>query len=156
MQIDFLKLPDTVAIIGSRSFEDDKVGSIVMLNEVYRFINRLDKGTQIVSGGAKGVDEWGARAAAFYQMPLAIIFWPRKELPSPQRFFARNAEIVKHIREHTGVVVAFADVGNYRGTRNTLNTANKQGVPTLILFYTRSGQYVSKECNKEFEQYVRP
>src|SRR5688500_1861529 len=110
MRVDFDQLPDCVAIVGSRSWAipiDDI--SLIMLMHVKRFVTQLREGTEVVSGGAEGIDQWAVRHAEGRGLPIKEYF-PDRDILGFSKFFIRNSEIVEHVRERHGVVVAFKDI----------------------------------------------
>ena len=107
-----------VAIVGSRDFPDRKM--------VEDFVWQLPFDTVVVSGGARGVDDWAARAAFNRGLKTHIINaeWDKY---GKSAGFRRNELIVAAAQ----VVVAFWD-GKSRGTANTIELARKAGKPVDI------------------------
>ena len=83
--------------------------------------------TEIVSGGAKGIDEAAARFAQAHGLKLTEF------LPDYERF-GRVAPIVrnKQIAEYADAGLAFWD-GESRGTRSTIEFFNKENKPVRII-----------------------
>ena len=99
MGLNFELLPICVGIVGSRDFP--------RLDAVQAFVGRLKRPcTEVVSGGARGVDRAAVDAAKRLDLPWRE-YLPDDALPSPARFFARNTQIVEHVRKHDGLLVAF-------------------------------------------------
>lgn len=76
----------------------------------------------IVSGGAEGVDSYAQEFAKSIGCQM-VIYYPRQDMPVPQRYFERNELIAKSAE----ILIAF-DKGNNTsgsGTLNTINTAKK-------------------------------
>ncbi len=93
-----------VAIIGSRSLTEDNIGEYIPVQT-----------TEIISGGAKGIDACAEKYATENGIKLTLF------LPQYQKYgrFAplkRNIEII----ENADLVIAFWD-GKSRGTKETLN-----------------------------------
>lgn len=112
-----------VAVIGSRH-----VGA-----DTYRMILRqLPKGcSQIISGGACGVDSLAKRAAAELGVKYVCI------RPRYQRY-GRSAPLVRNIDivENADCVLAFWD-GESKGTRHALGCCIKLGKPFKIFLINR-------------------
>lgn len=106
------------AVIGSRTFLDYET-----LKEV------LDKHyiSQIVSGGAKGADNLGARYANENNIPL-IEFIPYWDKYGKRAGMMRNKDIIRA----SDVVIAFWD-NISPGTKNSLEYAKKLGKKTIIV-----------------------
>lgn len=135
--INFEALPKTLAIVGSRSFTNSKAASETMSKLIHRFVKSLPSETEIVSGGAAGIDDYAAKAAAKHRLPL-IEFLPDPEIPSPQRYFQRNRDMVDYVKRRGGAVIAFVDEGSMRGTQMTVTYARRQNVPRLLLRFGRT------------------
>jgi len=137
-KIDFNQLPPVIGIVGSRSFANDVTTTIRIRNRVGRFISQTHFGTQIVSGGAEGVDQWAVLAAKAHNRKIKE-FLPDSKLPSPTRYFTRNKKIVDYLYANGGMLVAFKDTESCSGTMNTVRAAKKLGVPVLELNFTPEG-----------------
>jgi hypothetical protein len=107
-----------IAIVGSRDYN--------WLSHVREYVRELPHGTIVVSGGAKGVDRTAEFAAKKRGLGV-LLFLPQWERYGKAAGFRRNEEIVRN----ADVVVAFWD-GKSRGTKNTIETARKLGVPLVI------------------------
>ncbi len=83
--------------------------------------------TEIVSGGAKGIDEAAAHFAKTHGLKLTEF------LPNYERF-GRGAPIVrnKEIAKYADAGLAFWD-GKSRGTRSTIELFNKENKPVRII-----------------------
>lgn len=102
-----------VAIVGSREYPN--------LQQVIDFVNSLPDGTEVVSGGARGVDITAQRAAEARGLPVRVFLprFQRENTPySPRHFFDRNTDIVVN----SDVVIAFP-WGKASGTRDTMEKA---------------------------------
>lgn len=112
----------TIAVIGSRCFEDYAFLSEKLLQlEI----------AKIVSGGARGADQLGARYAREQGIEL-LKFLPDYKKHGRGATHVRNRQIV----EASDMVVAFWD-GQSRGTKYTMDYAAKKGKPVLIEKYIR-------------------
>lgn len=107
-----------VAIVGSRGFP--------ALTQVSKYVHALSPGTEVVSGGAKGVDETAAKAALACGLTLTE-YLPEWDKYGKKAGFIRNGLIVGDADK----VVAFWD-GESRGTLNTIKKAVKAGKPVEI------------------------
>lgn len=139
MKLDFSQLPLTVGIIGSRDFPKCEI--------VERFVYRLQKDTLVVSGGARGVDSaaenaaWERHACGGVLQPPKV-YLPDKNLPIPARFFARNTQIVNHVKLDGGIMVAFmTDPARTGGTQDSLNKCDKYDVPYILFRMTKDGKW---------------
>lgn len=110
-----------IAIVGSR-----EPGNINFAKELEKRIN-IQSGDTIISGGAKGIDSLAAEYATAHGLALVEI---RPDYAKNGRgaTFIRNREIV----DNADMVVAFWN-GTSKGTRYTIDYANKKGVTTLII-----------------------
>jgi predicted Rossmann fold nucleotide-binding protein DprA/Smf involved in DNA uptake len=108
-----------VAIVGSRDYKD--------LDDVRKYVSSLPKGTMVISGGAKGVDTAAAIAARERGLEKKE-YLPQWHEYGKRAAFIRNTMIVKMSDE----VVAFWD-GKSKGTKMTIDIANKAGKPVRII-----------------------
>ncbi len=107
-----------VAIIGSRN-----LGVIGLENFLPENV------TEIVSGGARGVDTCAREYAQSHNIPL------KEFLPDYSRFgrsapLKRNLEIIAY----ADLVIAFWD-GASHGTKYVIDNCKKQGVPVRVFLY---------------------
>ena len=110
---------ERVAIVGSREFPDREL--------VTGFVRALPPGTIVVSGGARGVDQWAEDVAAAWGLETRIFRADWKAL-GRRAGSIRNAKIVAE----SDSLIAFWD-GRSRGTLNTILTARDRGIPVEIL-----------------------
>ena len=111
-----------IAVVGSRDITD------------YDWISRiLGKYTitEVISGGAKGVDSLAARYANEHNIKLTE-FLPDWEIHGKSAGFIRNKLIVDHA-EH---VIAFWNAKS-TGTKHSIDYAQKQNIP-LDIYLTKS------------------
>jgi hypothetical protein len=109
-----------VAVIGGRDFNDyDK------LKEVLGFFPI----SVVVSGGAIGADTLGEKYADENGISKEI-YVPQWDLFGKKAGFMRNTTIV----ENSDIVIAFWD-SKSRGTRDSIEKANKLRKSTFIIYY---------------------
>jgi hypothetical protein len=118
----------SVAIIGSRSFEDKAM--------LYEFLTpRIEKIKLIISGGARGADTLATMWAAEYGVPYLVFpaLWhdPKTGKLDKGAGFKRNW----HIIDSCDMVLAFYD-GVSRGTAHSLEAAKTLGKPVQIINFT--------------------
>lgn len=107
-----------IAIVGSRNFQNAEL--------VTSFVRSLPLETTIVSGGARGADQWAEQAAKLFGLQTQVFHadWDnlgRRAGP------IRNARIVAEADR----LVAFWN-GRSRGTLNTILSARAAGLPVEI------------------------
>lgn len=110
-----------IAIVGSR-----EPGNINFAKELEKRIN-IQSCDTIISGGAKGIDSLAAEYATANGLALVEIR-PNYAKNGRGATFIRNREIV----DNADMVVAFWN-GTSKGTKYTIDYANKKGVTTLII-----------------------
>lgn len=110
-----------IAIVGSR-----EPGNINFAKELEKRIN-IQSGDTIISGGAKGIDSLAAEYATAHGLALVEIR-PNYAKNGRGATFIRNREIV----DNADMVVVFWN-GTSKGTKYTIDYANKKGVTTLII-----------------------
>ena len=104
-----------VAIIGSRN---------LYVNDLQKFIP--SETTEIVSGGAKGIDTCAARYAASHNIKLTV-FLPEYNRYGKAAPLKRNLKII----EYADLVIAFWD-GKSKGTKFVINNCKKQNIKLMI------------------------
>ena len=104
-----------VAVIGSRSLRVDDLGKFLP-----------EDVTEIVSGGAKGVDTSAKEYAQAHGIPLTEF------LPDYRRY-GRGAPLRRNITiiEYADLVLAFWD-GKSRGTKYVIDQCRERGVPVIV------------------------
>ena len=104
-----------VAVIGSRSLRVDDLGKFLP-----------EDVTEIVSGGAKGVDTSAREYAQAHGIPLTEF------LPDYRRY-GRGAPLRRNITiiEYADLVLAFWD-GKSRGTKYVIDQCRERGVPEIV------------------------
>lgn len=102
-----------LAIVGSRDLKE--------LDRIYSFMASLPKDTEIVSGGARGVDEVAEICAKNLGLRITIF------KPEYDKYDGKVAPLVRNrqIVNYSDVIVAFWD-GVSRGTKYTLDYAIKR------------------------------
>lgn len=113
-----------VAVVGSRSIEYDK-----LQKEAYALLCRHIPAncTEIVSGGAMGIDRLAEIYARENHLPIKI-FLPDYEKYGKRAPIVRNNEIVRYSQ----YVLAIWD-GESHGTAYTVTTCIKDGVPVKVI-----------------------
>ena len=106
-----------VAIVGSRNVKDIVIGAYMP-----------DDVTEIVSGGAKGVDTLAKEYAEKYSIKYTE-FLPDYSAYGRAAPLRRNDEIIAYADE----ILAFWD-GKSRGTAYMINNAKKQGKPVSVVY----------------------
>jgi hypothetical protein len=128
------QFPSTVGIIGSREFPK--------LGWVRRFVDQLNEGTRVVSGGARGVDITATNHAEDRGLET-MIYWPDKKLPVPARFFERNTKIVMDVKKAGGLLVAFELWPRKTGgTKDSLTKCDKYDIPYIHFRMDHEGQWL--------------
>lgn len=103
-----------VAVVGSRTITDYSVVREILSNYTI---------TQIVSGGAKGIDSLAEQFSATVMLPNAPkVFLPDWLAHGKGAGFIRNKEIVNY----ADTVIAIWD-GVSKGTKHSIDYARKQG-----------------------------
>ena len=105
-----------LAIIGSRN-----AGAVDIAAHIQ------EQPTEVVSGGARGVDTYAARYAAENNIPLKV-FKPDYKVHLQGAPIRRNELIVQYADK----VLAFWD-GKSRGTKYVIDYARKHGKPVQIV-----------------------
>lgn len=115
----------SVAVIGSRSFNDRKLLSDFLSS-------KREKIRLIVSGGAKGADtlatEWAQKNGVPYLVFPALWHDPETGLLDKGAGYKRNW----HIIENCDMVLAFYD-GVSKGTQHSLDIAKQCGKPVKVI-----------------------
>jgi len=110
---------ERVAIVGSRDWEDHQM--------VRDYVYSLDEDDTVVSGGARGVDQW-AQIYAEERGLKTLIFPADWDTHGKKAGHLRNHDIV----ENCDRLVAFWN-GSSPGTKHSSELARKTGKPALIL-----------------------
>lgn len=113
-----------VAIVGSRKLRVD-IGQYVP-----------DGATEIISGGAKGIDSLAEAYAREKGLPLRV-FRPQPEILGKMAFLVRNDQIV----DAADLIVAIWD-GSSPGTRYTISRAQRLGKPVQIHILRGEKEYI--------------
>lgn len=108
-----------VAVVGSRGLK---------INDLGKYIP--DEVTEIISGGAKGVDTSAKEYALSHGIKLTE-FLPEYERYGRSAPLKRNIQII----ETADVVLAFWD-GSSRGTKYVIDNCNKRNIPVIVHTYT--------------------
>ena len=108
-----------VAVVGSRGLK---------INDLGKYIP--DEVTEIISGGAKGVDTSAKEYALSHGIKLTE-FLPEYERYGRSAPLKRNIQII----ETADVVLAFWD-GSSRGTKYVIDNCSKRNIPVIVHTYT--------------------
>lgn len=108
-----------VAVIGSRGLK---------INNLEQYLP--DGVSEIISGGAKGVDTSAREYALSHGIKLTE-FLPEYEKYGRSAPLKRNIQII----EAADVVVAFWD-GSSRGTKYVIDNCSKRNIPVIVHTYT--------------------
>ena len=116
-----------VAVIGSRGLTIDDLSKYLP-----------EDTTEIVSGGAKGIDSCAKEYALAHNIKLTEF------LPEYKKFgraapLKRNLQII----EYSDIVLAFWD-GKSKGTKYVIDNCGKMNVEVRVCFIDKS------DCNKEY------
>jgi hypothetical protein len=121
--------PRQVAVVGSRDYG--------RLDLVRDFVLRLPKGSTVISGGARGVDQQAANVAKSRGLKT-VVFHPDWQKHGRAAGLMRNVEIVAHAKQ----VIAFWN-GRSRGIFNTIVLAHRAG--RLIVLLDSNGDLIPEE-----------
>ncbi len=113
-------MTEKLAIVGSRGFADRAL--------VMDFVRRLPMDTEVVSGGAQGVDSWAELSARYRGMKVTVLYANWKQ-HGKSAGVIRNRKIV----EYADRVVAFHD-GASLGTALTIDLARRAGKPVEVVY----------------------
>ena len=116
-----------VAVVGSRSVSDYSVVKAI-LNQ-YTF-------TQIISGGAKGVDTFAEQYSSENNLVEPLVILPNWKRYNRGAGAVRNREIV----DSSDFVIAIWD-GKSKGTLISINYAKKQNKPIYVWLISESSQF---------------
>lgn len=120
-----------LAIIGSRVQMDD------LSSQLLPFIP--PEATELVSGGAEGVDKAAEQAAALLSLPIRV-FLPDYDRYGQKAPLVRNAEIIQYADE----ALAFWD-GHSSGTMRTILECLQMGKPVRIVPLSAENPVENKE-----------
>jgi cell division ATPase FtsA len=99
-----------VGVVGSRRRTDREA--------VEAYIAELAPGTVVITGGAKGPDQWAEQAARTWGLEVVVhtpnLDGVRAQWQAAERFYARNQRIV----EDSDVVIAFVAPDRTGGTED--------------------------------------
>jgi hypothetical protein len=121
-----------LAIIGSRDFDD----YLLMKKELEFFIPKIQ---MIISGGARGADKLSERLAAEFNIPIKI-YEAEWDKYGKRAGYIRNELIINDC----DAVIAFWD-GKSKGTKHSLDLANKQNKATKIIYFNVNGKDVFRQ-----------
>ena len=113
-----------LAIIGGRTFNN-----LQLFNNQLANIRQVHNIIQIISGGAKGADTFGANYARQNNIPL-LEFIPDWNTYGKSAGFRRNVDIITACT----ACLAFWD-GKSKGTKHSIDLARQQCKPLCICHY---------------------
>ena len=118
-----------VAVIGSRGLQVDNLGKYLPKDT-----------TEIVSGGAKGVDACAREYALRHGLKLT------EYLPEYNKY-GRSAPLKRNITiiENADLVLAFWD-GSSRGTKYVIDNCKKRNIPLKIYVPVKRGEQSNLKC----------
>ncbi len=119
-----------VAVIGSRSLRVEHLEKYLP-----------ERVTEIVSGGAKGVDASAREYALRNRLKLT------EYLPDYSRY-GRSAPLRRNLTiiERADLVLAFWD-GTSRGTKFVIENCRKRGIPVKVFMQRKKSEFDSREGN---------
>ena len=123
-----------LGIIGSRSLTVENLGKYLP-----------DGVTEIISGGAKGIDTCAQKYAEEHGIKMTV-FKP------DYRKFGRAAPLYRNadIAAHSDKVIAFWD-GDSRGTRSALGICSETGIPFEVYIYLGDCDEFASEQYRRFD-----
>jgi hypothetical protein len=108
-----------VIIAGSRGITDEQTIFNAIKNSGFEI-------TEVVSGGAIGVDKFGEKYANRYDIPLKV-FLPDWEKKKSAAGIIRNAEMARY----ADALIAVWD-GESKGTKNMIEVAERKGLKVYV------------------------
>ena len=115
-----------VVISGSRSFKDYEL----FARALALVLEDLKDEVELVSGHAEGADRFAERFAEERGLPIKVME-PDWKTYGRAAGLVRNRQMLEYAAEETPYVIAFWE-GASRGTKNTVKTAQKLGIPGEI------------------------
>lgn len=111
-----------VAIVGSRVHVD----AIKVAIAVQRAVADLDASDTVISGGARGVDQWAEQAAKARGLHVVI--------HKPDWTLGRGAGMIRNAKivADADMLLAFWD-GQSKGTAHSIQLARKKGIPVQVV-----------------------
>ena len=123
-----------VIVAGGRDFNDYKLLKETLDN----FQQEYGNITEVVSGGAIGVDKLGEQYANENNIPIKR-FVPDWEGLGKKAGHVRNRLMGDYAKEHNGMLVAFWDKHS-RGTKGMIDYASKIGLKSVVVYYNVGGE----------------
>lgn len=118
----------TVGIVGSRDRRDDQTLSVIAA-----VVATLPAGSEILSGGAVGVDQMAAAAARAHGLQVRELkpdySGARTRFQTAEACYARNRKLA----EASSVLIAFPKADRKGGTENTIRHAKRAKVPVFVV-----------------------
>lgn len=116
-----------LGVVGSRAFINETNAYKGFLDKMDKYVD--DQVTEIVSGGAKGVDGWADNYGREYDIPV-FIFWPEWDIYGKRAGFERNKLII----DRAEFVLIFWD-GKSKGTQNDIILARWWNKPHILYIW---------------------
>lgn len=140
-----------VAVSGSRSISDYEA----VKSEIYYLLDLLEEGGIIsskvafVTGGAKGVD------SMVKQLVEEHNDFPLVEILPDYKKYGRSAPIIRNqaIVDSCDVLIAFPN-NDSKGTMNTVKTAQRKGIPTIIIPFKDGKKLSDRKLTKHWEKFM--
>jgi predicted Rossmann fold nucleotide-binding protein DprA/Smf involved in DNA uptake len=118
-----------IAVVGNRTgWSEEEVCRELIKFFLKEHAMPLYEKAEIISGGAEGVDTFAQNFAKNHGMKITILY-PNPSMPSPQRYYERNQDIV----DMADAVIAFQNNPHRSGTQSTINRARKKGIPVIVI-----------------------
>lgn len=108
-------------IAGSRD-----IGNYMLVRQAVALSGFKDQITEVVSGGARGIDRLGERYAKEEGIPY-VVFTPEWEIYGKRAGILRNAEMA----DYADALIAIWD-GESRGTKHMIDDARKKGLKVFV------------------------
>lgn len=133
-------------IAGSRSLTDSSILPAVIQASTFQI-------TEVVSGGAKGPDQWGETWARTQTPPLPIkTFLPDWNTKGKSAGLQRNVDMAQYATQ----LIALWD-GTSKGTKHMIHHAKKQNLKIYIHIHTKQPILTtSKKRKRGIDSFFKP
>ena len=116
-------------VAGGRDFKDYHL----LKEALDSFQQEYGNITEVVSGGARGLDKLGEQYANENNIPIKR-FVPDWERLGKKAGHVRNRQMGDYAKEHGGMLVAFWDKQS-KGTKGMIDYASKIGLKSVVVYY---------------------